>query len=649
MTAALFYLFTLLPVLGSTALAVTRLGIDKPAAQVAAGSVLVWSQILLAARFLSAIGELHAAGFIIVHWVVAIAVWLALRGSDRAPKMPSQRADRYFGANGALRALDVRLLATLVAGGYLVLLAVGILAAPNTWDSMTYHMARVAHWIQNETLAPYPTPNLRQIIHPQNAEIGILWAALPGDTDRFASMVQWTAALVGGCCIFGISRLLGHARAAAAFAALLWLSFPEVLLQSVSTKNDVTTAAFCLATVYLLFLGKQEKRGEFLVLAFAACGLAIGTKMTAILVAPVLLGVCALAIFSLTGTMRSRASLVVAATVLFVALGAPTFLSNLREYGHPIGPSDYTSIGRNKGMSMQLVVTNVARYAYSWFDLTGIPPPLVDQLSHARAELGEDVFGVLHIEPLPAVESTTYPRFRFDPGPIRPHIDMSWFGPLGVLLIVAAIVALVRGIRRRDALRLVLLSCCGCFLLAVSYSLGWNPWAGRHFVLLSAFAAPLAGDLWSDSLLGYLMRWCTVAVAAVVVPFVVLTNASKPLVGPNSVMGLDRIGQQSLNNPLIEEVLRRVDRDVPDGATIAWIGGGDDWEYPIFGRPNQRRVVAVVPPYGASLRSHRPDFLVARSDMWTPSEGFGRHVKVGKWTFVDLRDHAWDAPSEGGG
>jgi ABC-type uncharacterized transport system permease subunit len=28
---------------------------------------------------------------------------------------------------------------------------------PNNWDSMTYHMARIAHWVMNESIEPYPT------------------------------------------------------------------------------------------------------------------------------------------------------------------------------------------------------------------------------------------------------------------------------------------------------------------------------------------------------------------------------------------------------------------------------------------------------------------------------------------------------------
>jgi hypothetical protein len=52
-----------------------------------------------------------------------------------------------------------------LAGTIFIVATVGliaIVAPPNTWDSMTYHMSRVAHWEQNHNVAHYPTYNLPQ-------------------------------------------------------------------------------------------------------------------------------------------------------------------------------------------------------------------------------------------------------------------------------------------------------------------------------------------------------------------------------------------------------------------------------------------------------------------------------------------------------
>src|SRR6185436_18718037 len=83
--------------------------------------------------------------------------------------------------------------AALVSIG-LVTLAVALVAAPNTWDSMTYHLPRVAHWAANGSVEHYPTSIDRQLWQPPFAEYLVLlsWVAIGGD--RLANLPAWLAA-----------------------------------------------------------------------------------------------------------------------------------------------------------------------------------------------------------------------------------------------------------------------------------------------------------------------------------------------------------------------------------------------------------------------------------------------------------------------
>ena len=77
-----------------------------------------------------------------------------------------------------------------IAGVVVVVLAIGLaaLAAPlNDWDSMVYHMSRVAHWAQNRTIAFYPTPEVRQLIFGPGAELAILHGYVLSGTDRLGA------------------------------------------------------------------------------------------------------------------------------------------------------------------------------------------------------------------------------------------------------------------------------------------------------------------------------------------------------------------------------------------------------------------------------------------------------------------------------
>ena len=65
---------------------------------------------------------------------------------------------------------------------------VALLSPPNTWDVMTYHLPRIVHWLQNRSVAFYPTHEPRQLFMPPWAEFAVLhFHALFGD-DRLDNL-----------------------------------------------------------------------------------------------------------------------------------------------------------------------------------------------------------------------------------------------------------------------------------------------------------------------------------------------------------------------------------------------------------------------------------------------------------------------------
>ena len=85
-------------------------------------------------------------------------------------------------------AFKLAVLAVAVVIGLTELVA--FIAPPNTWDTMAYHMARVAHWAQNGTVRHYPIPYLPQLYHPPWAEFAITHFQLLSGGDRFANAVS---------------------------------------------------------------------------------------------------------------------------------------------------------------------------------------------------------------------------------------------------------------------------------------------------------------------------------------------------------------------------------------------------------------------------------------------------------------------------
>lgn len=172
----------------------------------------------------------------------------------------------------------------LILGGIILVLgttlATALIAPPNNWDSMTYHMPRVMHWLQNQRVAPYPTSILRQISFPPGNAALISHLQLLSGGDYFANLVQWLA-FVGGLVM--MTRLTQHLMPPPYhpwLGSALYLSIPMGLMQATTTQNDLLTAFWLSAyAVFILLPTTYRKRDLFWIAA--SLGLAIATKPTA--------------------------------------------------------------------------------------------------------------------------------------------------------------------------------------------------------------------------------------------------------------------------------------------------------------------------------------------------------------------------------
>ena len=165
-----------------------------------------------------------------------------------------------------------------------VLAVIAFAAAPNTWDSLTYHLSRIMHWQQDRTLAFYGTAIQRQLAFGPMAEMGMLNYQILAGSDRLAAFVQFSA-MVG--CVAGaslISKKLGAELRGQLLAALAVMTIPMGILQATSTQNDYVVALWSICFTLLVIIQVKEGASAALVLLTgAAIGLAVDTKVTALL------------------------------------------------------------------------------------------------------------------------------------------------------------------------------------------------------------------------------------------------------------------------------------------------------------------------------------------------------------------------------
>src|SRR5262249_2538151 len=127
------------------------------------------------------------------------------------------------------------LLNGLLAGVVIIAATTGfiaLVAPPNTWDSLTYHMSRVMHWAQNRSVSHYPTHIQRQLHHTPWAEFAILHLQLLSGNDRFANTVQWFAMLGSVTGVSLIAKQVGADARGQIFSAVIAATIPMGILQA---------------------------------------------------------------------------------------------------------------------------------------------------------------------------------------------------------------------------------------------------------------------------------------------------------------------------------------------------------------------------------------------------------------------------------
>src|SRR5215211_9365546 len=172
--------------------------------------------LVFVTELLSVIGRLTAFS-IAVAWMIpaVIGLWLA----------PHVLRRRVAGPPWPVWAVLASLARVVV-----LILTTGLASAPNNYDSMTYHLPRVMHWLQDESVAHYYTPITRQLYQPPFAEYAIAHVISLTGTDRFAFLVQWLALLGGAVGVSVIARQLGCGSLGQVLAATIFVTAPMAIL-----------------------------------------------------------------------------------------------------------------------------------------------------------------------------------------------------------------------------------------------------------------------------------------------------------------------------------------------------------------------------------------------------------------------------------
>jgi hypothetical protein len=449
---------------------------------------------------------------------------------------------------------------------------------PNNFDSMTYHLPRVMHWVQDHSLYPYATSIERQIQLQPLAELMILNIYLLSGTDRFFNFIQLGALFV---CLIGISNIaskLGLDSRLQLITVLLCISIPMALLQATSTQNDLVSACWLVCFVAAgLSLIKEPTWFRAIPTGFSL-GLALLTKATAYIFA---LPFCIFFGIMLLRRIKARA-LYIGAFICFLALliNAGHYSRMWLVYKSPLGPSqDY----RNELISINALASNAIRnvalnFIPSQSDLN--VPVELNQYVQNWLRLAHIITGLAPDDP-----RTSWPYSNvnvFNMVNKRQNED-NIGNPLHTALIFLTIFTLIikLSIYKKEHLLLGYILCLVCAFGLYCLIFRWQEWGTRLFLPVLILWMPVVVNL----LFSYQKKWILFVpvILAIIGINIVFLNPLRPIVPPD-FDSLQRFNYIFNWNKPAFEIYKEISQRVTESGCnqVGLQIGSDTWEYPFW-------------------------------------------------------------------
>ena len=470
--------------------------------------------------------------------------------------------------------------------GFIVSLTglIAFVAPPNNYDSMTYHLGRVVHWIQNHSVQHYPTSIERQLFMPPWAEFAITHFYVLSGGDRLSNGVQWFSMLGSLTGVSLIAKQLGGTKESQLLAALIAASLPMGIMQASSTQTDyvVTLWLVCFTHFVLRLLDVSERQSPIWILASLAglsLGLAILTKPTAYLfAAPFMVWL----FFSSALRWGSRSvKIVLAISAIVAVMNGPHYLRNIDVFGSALAPRATTpgliKVPATTNGEMSPLLFSVASNL-----MRNIASEMATPFYYAN-RIVEVVVGGIEAGGIEAFVFRNRDANEFRLSPQQNHEDFAG-NPIHLFLIVlcgAVLIGKARQERISDAhyFFLALFAASLAFLIF----LRWNIVITRLHVPLFVLGASVIAVTLSGS---FLARARTYIVVLIVVAsqYALLFNETRPIIGEKSIFVVPRLEQYFRSSTDLYSQYSHAAFLLKDKLClqVGFMGQENSWEYPLW-------------------------------------------------------------------
>lgn len=481
-----------------------------------------------------------------------------------------------------------------LAGAILAIVAIiaviGIIALtapPNTWDSMTYHMSRVVHWIQNSSIAFYPTYNLPQLFHPPFAEYAIAHLQILSGTDRYANLVQWLSLIGSVIAVSSIASELNTNARGQVFAAVFAVTIPMGILQASSTQNDYVVSFWilCLAYYVLLSIKYGAKSTSYFFIG-ASLGLAILTKSSGYLYAFSFMVWYSLAQFKKWGWRGWQPIFIPSAIALILNLNH--YLRNYSLFQSFISaPDNFASAYKIEIISIPTFISNILRNLALHTDLIRnlklekFIYPTTGIVNKALL-LIHDLLGVDMYDP-----RTTANSYRGVSG--ISFNENTAGNPLHFAFIVIAIVSIFLFQYKAKKLIVIYILASSVGFLLICLLLKIQVYQTRHHLALFLLLSSIVGIALAKIPMPKIANVLVILLIVTSLPWV-FQNKFRPIVAEQNIFNTPRMTQYFINRPHLEPSYTEAARTINNlgceqvglslgrGITV----GNEYWEYPLW-------------------------------------------------------------------
>jgi hypothetical protein len=606
MTAILLGLL-LIVIIGATACRLACL-FRSPASFIIAAFFFAWAEIVLVGFALSALHLLNS----IWAWIISAVIGIALTGlssvflpSVIAPNI--QRIARIALEEWRAISFWQRLVLGVLAAATVIVSAVNfamaVAVAPYCWDTLTYHLPRVAYFLQFGSLDYFPANYVYQNAHAKDGSLLLIFAFLSfGRHENSMPLVQFVAWWVTAISVYGLARNAGNRRFESIVCGLLFMLLTECVMEALTCQNDLLVAACGAGAAYFVLHFRNSKQ---IWVAGLPVGLGFGTKISFL---PLFASLCLVALFAVPGPyvqwIRRMILLLIGVITSMALLSLPAgYAANFRRFGNPVGPTEMIAADSNANRSIPQLVKigglNLVRMGFDFYSLDGLPhiEPFLTVQRWMRAgpiSLADRILGAQLKRP----ENPDLPAFKLER---RPEMDenSSYWGPLGFLFIwpsVLLVVCCCIGTR----IEAVMAGAAITFTCALAFIHPYDPWMGRFLLGAAPLACAATGSTIRASCRSRYWRYwiaLVVAIGSFAAVSAVLFCGARP-VFPNkeraSIFTLDRLSQMTIRNKGYREAIQAFDALTPRDATVAVLLPGDSYEFPLFGKGLTRRLLPAI-------------------------------------------------------